>query len=263
VNERERDAAAGVSGRLAGRSAIVTGGASGIGRGIVEVFARESARVLIADIDEAARDVAREVGERQGTQVEFEPADITSADAIARLMTAAVARFGGVHILCHNAGIYPPAALEEMTEADWDRVLDTNLKSAFLLVKACSPLMSAGGWGRIVFTSSITGPITGIPRYTHYGASKAGLLGFVRNAAVELAGDNITVNAVLPGNILTPGMTGLGEDYIERQTERIPLRRLGSPEDVAHAMLFLASDEASYITGQGIVVDGGQTLPEA
>lgn len=253
----------GTSGRLAGRSAIVTGGASGIGRGIVDVFAREGARVLIADVDEAGRDIAREVAERHGAEVEFEPADVTNAEAVARLMTFVVDRFAQLHILCHNAGIYPPASLDEMSERDWDRVLDTNLKSAFLLVRTCAPIMRAGGWGRIVFTSSITGPITGIPRYAHYGASKAGILGFVRSAALELASDNVTVNAVLPGNILTPGMARQGDAYIEQQVERIPLRRLGSPADVAHAMLFLVSDEASYITGQGIVVDGGQTLPEA
>ena len=249
--------------RLAGRTAIVTGGASGIGKGIVEVFAREGARVLIADIDEKGGEVATEVSERGGGEVDFEAADVTSASSTVNLVSAVVTRFGGLHVLCHNAGIYPPASLEEMSETDWDRVLDTNLKSAFLLVRACAPVMRSAGWGRIVFTSSITGPLTGIPRYAHYGASKAGILGFVRSAALELASANITVNAVLPGNVLTPGMTHLGEAYIAEQVERIPLRRLGSPEDVAHAMLFLVSDEASYITGQGIVVDGGQTLPEA
>ncbi len=117
--------------------------------------------------------------------------------------------------------------------------------------------------GRVIITSSITGPITGYPGWTHYAASKAGQLGFMRTAAIELAPSNITVNAILPGNILTEGFEAMGEDYRRRMAASIPLRRLGSIADVANTALFLGSDEASYITGQGIVVDGGQVLPES
>ena len=172
-------------------------------------------------------------------------------------------RHGGIDIVCCNAGVFPAARLGEMSVADWDQVLDINLKGTFLTVNACLPALKARGNGRIIVTSSITGPITGYPGWSHYAASKAGQLGFVRTAAIELAPHNITVNAVLPGNILTEGVEALGPEYIARMTSAIPQRRLGSVEDMAYAALFLASDEAAFITGQTIVVDGGQVLPES
>jgi 3-oxoacyl-[acyl-carrier protein] reductase len=141
--------------------------------------------------------------------------------------------------------------------------MDVNLKGTFLSVQACLPALKAAGKGRIVVTSSITGPITGNPGWSHYAASKAGQLGFIRTAAIELAPHNITINAVLPGNILTEGLVGLGPEYIAQMTSAIPARRLGSVEDVAYAALFLASEEAGYVTGQTIVIDGGQVLPES
>ncbi len=175
----------------------------------------------------------------------------------------AVERHGGIDIVCCNAGVFPAARLGEMSAADWDRVLDINLKGTFLTVHACLTDLKARGKGRIVVISSITGPITGYPGWSHYAASKAGQLGFVRTAAIELAPHHITVNAVLPGNILTEGVEALGPEYIARMTSAIPQRRLGSVEDVAYAALFLASDEAAFISGQTIVVDGGQVLPES
>jgi 3-oxoacyl-[acyl-carrier protein] reductase len=123
--------------------------------------------------------------------------------------------------------------------------------------------MTKKGAGRIIITSSITGPITGYPGWSHYGASKAGQLGFMRTAAIELAPKNITVNAVMPGNIMTEGLEGNGPEYIAAMEASVPLRRLGTPEDIANAALFFASEEAAYITGQSIVVDGGQILPES
>src|SRR5690606_36966043 len=157
----------------------------------------------------------------------------------------------------------PSARLENLTEAEWDRVQAINLKGAFLTTKAALPHLRKTGKGRIVVTASITGPITGYPGWTHYGAAKAGLLGFIRSAALEVAKAKVTVNAVMPGNIMTEGMRAQPAEYI-RETERdIPMGHLGDPEDIANAVLFLASDEASYITGQGIVIDGGQTLPES
>jgi 3-oxoacyl-[acyl-carrier protein] reductase len=172
-------------------------------------------------------------------------------------------RHGGIDILCCNAGIFPAAKLFDMKESDWDQVLDVNLKGTFLSIQACLPALKAKGKGRIIITSSITGPITGYPGWSHYGASKAGQLGFIRSAAIELAPHNITINAVLPGNILTEGVKALGPEYIARMTSAIPAGRLGSVEDVAYAALFLASDEAAFVSGQTIVVDGGQVLPES
>ena len=139
----------------------------------------------------------------------------------------------------------------------------TNLKGTILSVQACLPALAASGRGRVILTSSITGPVTGYPGWTHYGASKAGQLGFMRTAAIELARDGITVNAILPGNIMTEGLATLGEDYLNGMTAAIPMRRLGTVEEIGHTALFFATDKAGYITGQTIVVDGGQVLPES
>jgi 3-oxoacyl-[acyl-carrier protein] reductase len=150
-----------------------------------------------------------------------------------------------------------------MEPADWDLVMDTNLKGSFLSVKACVPWLKKSGEGRVILTSSITGPVTGFPGWSHYGATKSGQLGFMRTACIELAKYGITVNAVLPGNIVTEGLEGLGEDYLATMAASIPLKRLGSVDDIGNAALFLASREAGYITGQTIIVDGGQILPES
>ncbi|MEP6827378.1 MAG: SDR family oxidoreductase, partial [Aestuariivirga sp.] len=140
---------------------------------------------------------------------------------------------------------------------------DTNLKGTFLSVQAAVPYLKKSIQGRIVITSSITGPVTGYPGWTHYGASKAGQLGFMRTACLELAKYGITVNAVMPGNIMTEGFIANGEAYIKSAEAAVPLKRLGTPEDIGHAALYFASKEASYVTGQTIVVDGGQIVPES
>ena len=150
-----------------------------------------------------------------------------------------------------------------MSPDEWDQVLGVNAKGSFLAVKACVPEMSKKEYGRIILTSSITGPITGYAGWTHYGASKAAQLGFMRTAAIELAQNNITINAVMPGNIITEGLQELGEEYLKTMAASIPLKTLGTPEDIGCTALFLATKEAGYITGQTIVVDGGQTLPES
>jgi len=150
-----------------------------------------------------------------------------------------------------------------MTEDDWDRCHNVNLKGMLFATQAVLPAMKRQKGGRILVTSSITGPRTGMPGFAHYGATKGGVNGFLRNAAVELAPWGITVNGVEPGNILTEGLAGLGDDYLKAMTRAIPLGKLGDPEDIAHAMAFFASNEAGWITGQTLVVDGGQTLPES
>ena len=150
-----------------------------------------------------------------------------------------------------------------MSSEEWDQVLATNLKGNFLTIKACLPHLKKSDNGRIVLTSSITGPVTGFPGWTHYGASKSGQLGFMRTACMEFAKYGITVNAVLPGNTLTEGLIALGEDYLEDHGCVVPLKRLGTVEDIGNAALFLATKEAGYITGQTIIVDGGQIVPES
>jgi 3-oxoacyl-[acyl-carrier protein] reductase len=179
------------------------------------------------------------------------------------MAATAVERLGGIDVLCANAGIFPDAKLSDMTEADIDRVLGTNLRGTILSVQACLPALAASGRGRVILTSSITGPVTGYPGWAHYGASKAGQLGFMRTAAIELAASGITVNAIMPGNVVTEGLADLGDEYLRQMTGSIPLRRLGTVSEIGHTALFLASDEAGYITGQTIVVDGGQVLPES
>jgi 3-oxoacyl-[acyl-carrier protein] reductase len=244
---------------IAGRAVVVTGGTRGIGKGIATVFARAGARVLITGRDEAA---ARQAVEDTGA-AGYLLADVSRKIDCVAVAAQAREQLGGLDVLIANAGIFPSSRLEDMTEEEIDQVLGANLKGTILTVQACLPLLRQSGHGRVILTSSITGPITGYPGWAHYGASKAGQLGFMRTAAIELARDGVTVNAVLPGNIMTEGLADLGEEYINGMTAAIPMRRLGTVEDIGHAALFLATDEAGYVTGQTIVVDGGQVLPES
>jgi 3-oxoacyl-[acyl-carrier protein] reductase len=245
---------------LKNRSVVVTGGSKGIGKGIARVFAEAGAKVLIT---------SRHAGEAQAAAAEIGygargmVGDVISRAGMDAAMAEAVRCHGGLDVLCANAGIFPAATLEDMTEQDWDLVSDTNLKGTFNAVKAALPYLKQSDQGRIVLTSSITGPVTGYPGWTHYGASKAGQLGFMRSAAIELAKYGITVNAVLPGNIITDGLLAEGEAYGQAMVASIPMGRLGSVEDIAHAALYFASREAGYVTGQTLIVDGGQVLPES
>ena len=244
------------------RVTLVTGAAKGIGRGIAGVFAREGATLFVADIDEAAGRETAAALSAAGSAVEFLMVDVTDEASCASAVQCVLDTHGRVDVLVSNAGIYPQAFLDDMTEADWDGIFAINVKGMFFMVKSVLPGMRARAYGRIVLTSSVTGPVTGYPGWAHYGATKAAMLGFMRSAALEVAGQGVTINAVMPGNIMTPGMEGMGREYIDALAASIPMKKLGTPEDVGHAMLFLASDDAAYITGQTIVVDGGQLLPE-
>lgn len=248
---------------VTGRSVIVTGGSKGIGRGIARVFARAGAKVMIAARGEAAAAEAVEELRAAGATAEMHLCDVADWEGVQGLVAATRARFGGVDVLCANAGAFPQTKMIDMEPEEWDRVLATNLKSAFLCVKACIPAFEAAGRGRVILTSSITGPVTGYPGWSHYGASKAGQLGFLKTAAMELSRYGVTINAVMPGNIYTEGLQDLGQDYLDTMAASIPLKRLGAVEDIGHAALFFASDEAGYVTGQSLVVDGGQILPES
>jgi len=254
--------APGVPALLARRTVLVTGGTRGIGRGIAEVMCGAGARVVISGRDEArGGKVADEISTPDSPCL-FRRADVRSQEDLESLASYTAGQFGSLDVLVHNAGVYPEVPLVQMSEADWDLVHDTNLKSTFFAFKACLPFLKESPAGRIILLSSITGPVTGYPGLAHYGASKAGMEGFMRAAAIEVAPFRITVNAVAPGSIRTEGLADLGAQAIASMEALIPLHRLGDPRDVANAVLYLASDLASFVTGQSIVVDGGQTLPE-
>jgi 3-oxoacyl-[acyl-carrier protein] reductase len=248
---------------IAGRSVIVTGGSRGIGRGIARCFAGAGALVLIVARDEEAAGATVAEIRSAGGHASYLLDDLADPASADRLAAAALDRYGAIDVLCCNAGIYPATPLRELTADRIDQVLAVNVRSAMLSVRACLAALERAGHGRVILTSSITGPITGYPGWSHYGASKAAQLGFLRTAAIELSRAKVTINAILPGNIFTEGLEDLGQEYLRQMESSIPLGRLGSVEDVAHAALFLASDEAGYITGQTIVVDGGQVLPES
>ena len=242
---------------------IVTGASRGIGKGIAQVFCRNGGRVFVVSRNLEGAEACAEELRHAGGAARGYAADVTKMDDMQLLAETAAAVHGGIDILCANTGIFPQARIEDLSPEDWDHVMATNLKGTFLAIKACLPYLKKSDQGRIVVTSSITGPVTGFPGWSHYGATKAGQLGFIRTASLELAGHGITVNAVLPGNIRTEALLGLGPEYERSMLASIPLKRLGTVEDIGYAALFLASNEAAYITGQTIIVDGGQILPES
>jgi 3-oxoacyl-[acyl-carrier protein] reductase len=248
---------------IAGRSVIVTGASRGIGKGIAKVFARHGGKVLVVSrkLDEAEA-VAAELRAAGGIAKGFK-ADVAKLDDMRAMADYAASEFGGVDVLCANAGIFPQVRIEELSSETWDDTMAVNLKGTFHAVKACVPYLKRTGQGRIILTSSITGPVTGFPGWTHYGATKAGQLGFMRTACLELAKFGITVNAVLPGNVLTEGLISLGPDYERQMAAAVPLGKLGTVEDIGYAALFFASKEAGYVTGQALVIDGGQIVPES
>lgn len=248
---------------IADRAVIVTGSSKGIGKGIAKVFASRGAKVALVGRDEKAlKAVEAEIKASGGTAISI-VADVSQIADVKRMVAATVEQFGGVDILCANAGIFPSAKLPDLTVETWDQTMEVNVRGSFLCVQAVVPHMIRAGRGRIVLTSSITGPVTGYPGWMHYGASKAAQLGMMRTAAIELAAHKITINAVLPGNVPTEGVSQLAPDYVKKMTDAVPQGRLGTADDVGFAALFFASDEASYITGQTLIVDGGQVLPES
>jgi len=243
--------------------AIVTGGARGVGFGIASVLAGEGATVVVADIDAAKAEETAAALRARSLRASAASVDVTARDELEALASEIAGRHGRIDILAANAGIYPSTELAAIDDALWDRVMDINVKGALHAVQACTPAMLERGYGRVVLTSSITGPITGQVGFAHYGASKAAMLGLMRSAAVELARSGVTVNAVMPGNIETPGLAETSEEHQRLMFSSIPMGRFGTAEEVGWVVRFLASREAAYVTGQTVIVDGGQVLPEA
>jgi 3-oxoacyl-[acyl-carrier protein] reductase len=242
--------------RLADKIALVTGGGRGIGRAICELFAAEGARVVAADIDaESAEQVVSQLP-TEGLAVQL---DVSSPDSAQSCVAQVMERFGRIDVLVNNAGITRDGLLMRMSEQDWDLVLNINLKGVFNCCKAVVRPMMKARQGRIISISSVVG-LNGNPGQANYAASKAGVLGVTKTLARELSSRNITVNAVAPGFIATEMTEKLPEAARTAMLSQVPLGRAGTPEDVARAVLFLASSDADYLTGQVIQVNGGMAM---
>lgn len=249
---------------LSGKSAIVTGGAMGIGLGIAYRLAEAGASVMIADFKEQEALESAENLSSKGWKVRSVKADVSQEEDVRNMMEATVKAFEGVDILVNNAGIYPTIPVEQMTVEDFDKVIAVNLKGVFLCTKYTSgQMIKQGRGGKIINVTSIDALHPSSVGLAHYDASKHGVWGFTKNVALELAPHKIWVNAIAPGAIETPGVTGgksLDAAILEKFIAKIPMQRMGQPDDIGKAALFLASEMSSYMTGAQIVVDGGVLL---
>lgn len=245
--------------KLKGKKVIVTGAGSGIGKAIAKRFAEEDSLIAVCDINlEAVNLVAKEIEIIGAKALPFK-VDVSSFSEVSETVKKIAEALGGIEILVNNAGITKDTLLLRMSEDDFDKVIAVNLKGTFNFTKACAKYMIKEEWGRIINISSVVGEM-GNAGQANYAAAKAGIIGFTKSVAKELALRNITVNAIAPGFIKTPMTENLPENIKESYRRLIPLAREGTPEDVANLCLFLASDEASYITGQVIRVDGGMLM---
>ena len=246
--------------RLENKVALISGGARGMGAVEAKLFAKEGAKVIIGDmLEEEGRKVEAEINETGGECV-FVPLDVTNEDAWQRAVNEAVSRFGKLDILVNNAGIYRAHGVVETTSAEWDQVMDVNAKGVFLGTKYAIPEMRKAGGGSIVNISSVAG-LVGSKETTAYTASKGAVRLLTKSTAIQYASEGIRANSVHPGTIETPMTAGLLADDAHREDRinRTPIGRLGRPEDVAYGALYLASDEASFVTGSELVIDGGRT----
>ena len=241
---------------LSGQTAIVTGASQGIGRGIAIALAKAGAKVAcIARTAEKLEETAAAIRAAGGTAEVF-ACDVTSSESVQNVVDQVVERWQRLDIVVNNAGITRDTLIPRMDDADWDDVIATNLRGTFLFTRAATRPMMSARHGRIINISSVSG-LTGNPGQANYSASKAGVIGMTRTVAKELAGRKITVNAVAPGFIETEMTAAMGQVVLDEVKKRIPAKRMGTPDDIAYAVLFLASGAASYITGQVLTVDGG------
>lgn len=250
--------------RLDGKVAIVTGASRGIGKAIAKLYAQHGAKVVVNYVqnEAGAQQTIAEIKADGGEGMLFR-ADVSQGADTEAMAAAALERYGCIDILCANAATFPTASIEQMTEDQWDRMLDVNLKGTFLAIKACLPAMKTQQYGKIVVISSTSGGRVGLAGAANYGASKAGQLGFVLCACLELAPSNITINAILPGCVATKDfLRGWQGERLAMLTREIPMQRLADPLEIAYGALFFSTDESRYITGQSLVIDGGMIVPE-
>lgn len=246
--------------KLTGKTAIITGGASGIGLAAVHLFLEAEANVVIADFNETAgQQVIDELASEQRDRALFVKTNVADEECVRQLMEQTVATFSGIDILINNAGITRDAMLLKMTPEQWQDVINVNLNGVFLCTRLAAPYMAAQGKGKIINTSSIVG-VQGNIGQTNYAATKAGVIGMTRTWARELGYKGICVNAVAPGFIATEMVAKMPDKIIDSMREKVPLRRLGRPDEVAQAYLFLASDAADYINGTVLEVNGGLSI---
>lgn len=244
---------------LTGRTAIVTGAARGLGRCIAQTLAAAGVQVACVDIN--AESLSDTVASIRGAGGTAEPlaCDVTDANGVGEVVGDVIKRWGKLDILVNNAGITRDNVIVRMKDEQWDSVININLKGTFLFARAAARPMMKSRSGRIINIASVSG-LMGNPGQVNYSASKAGVIGLTRTVARELAGRNVTVNAIAPGFIATDMTSALGEDILEQVRKEIPLGRLGDPQDVADAVLYLASEAASFITGHVLTIDGGLTV---
>ncbi|MGO8795404.1 MAG: 3-oxoacyl-ACP reductase FabG [Candidatus Sulfotelmatobacter sp.] len=244
--------------RLQGKVALITGGLNGLGREAALVFAREGARVAVCDLPAEGGELVAAI-QAQGGESFYAAADVSQLSQVEVMVSAVLQRFSAIDILVNNAGITRDATLLKMTPEQWNQVISVNLTGVFHCTRTVAPHMVERGKGKIINTSSIVG-ISGNFGQTNYAATKAGLIGMTKTWARELGPKGITVNAVAPGFIETEMVKKMPEKVLQQMREKNPLRRMGQPRDVANAYLFLASDEADFINGAVLSVDGGLTL---
>lgn len=246
--------------RLKDMVSIITGGAGGIGKVAAKLFASEGSRVIIADYDAAlGEQVAEKIASQTGASCLFVQVNVADPDSVQQMVQQVMDEFGKIDVLINNAGITRDAMLKKLTVEDWQRVLDVNLSGVFYCTQAVLPYMVEQGRGSVINTSSIVG-LQGNIGQTNYAATKSGIIGLTKTWAKELGPKGIRVNAVAPGFIATSMVTSVPEKILEQLRANVPLRRLGQPEDIAQAYLYLASDESSYVNGTILQVDGGLVI---
>jgi 3-oxoacyl-[acyl-carrier protein] reductase len=251
---------------LTGRVALITGAASGIGAATARVYAAAGADLALAWYPPDGHDIdpVRRAAEEAGRRVVVAAVDVTQSAEVDALVARAAHELGGLHIVVANAGIARRVALQDLDDANWNKVLDVDLNGVWRCFRAALPHMQRAGFGRLIATSSVAGTVSAWPQHSHYTAAKAGLVGLVKTLAVEFGSYGITANAVAPGVIRTPQaldpVNSLGPEGVAAVAAKIPAGRVGSPEDIAYVFQFLASAEASYVNGQLLVVDGARSL---